>query len=214
VHRRADILSSRVRCFLAVPLAEPALADAQRVLTMLHREIEPVRWARPETLHITVQFYANADDDQVRTALRAANTVVAKTKPFPVTLDTLGAFPPRGSPRVLWLGSTQESPQLVGFAVQCRAALRDAGLEVDDRQFRVHCTLGRPRVRWSSAVRHHWLDVVRGYRTESTFTADQLVLFESTSAEGGAIYTPRATLMFSQPAEIADALPRSSLVER
>ena len=28
-----------MRCFLAVPLAEPALADAQRVLTMLRREM-------------------------------------------------------------------------------------------------------------------------------------------------------------------------------
>jgi 2'-5' RNA ligase len=199
-----------VRCFLAVPVAEPALADVQRVLTMLRREIEPVRWARPETLHITVQFYANATDDLVRAALRAANTVVAKSEPFPVTLDTLGAFPPRGSPRVLWLGSTQESPPLVSFATQCRAALREAGLEVDDREFRVHCTLGRPRVRWSSALRHHWLDVVRGYRVESTFIADQLVLFESTPAEGGAIYTPRATLMFSQPSEVAGRVSGAS----
>jgi RNA 2',3'-cyclic 3'-phosphodiesterase len=199
-----------MRCFLAVPLAEPALADAQRVLTMLRREIEPVRWARPETLHITVQFYADAGDDQVRAALRAANTVVAQTEPFPVTLDTLGAFPPRGSPRVLWLGSTQESPPLVPFATRCRAALRDAGLEVDDRPFRVHCTLGRPRMRWSSALRHHWLDVVRGYSVESTFIAHQLVLYESTSAEGGAIYTPRATLMFPQPADIAGRVTSGS----
>jgi 2'-5' RNA ligase len=199
-----------MRCFLAVPLAEPALADAQRVLTMLRREIEPVRWARPETLHITVQFYADAGDDQVTTALRAANIVVAQTEPFPVTLDTLGAFPPRGSPRVLWLGSTEGSPPLVAFATRCRAALRDAGLEVDDRQFRVHCTLGRPRVRWSSALRHHWLDMVRGYCVESTFTADQLVLYESTSAEGGAIYTPRATLMFPQPADIAGRVTSGS----
>ena len=186
-----------MRCFLAVPLAEPALADAQRVLAMLQREIEPVRWARPETLHITVQFYPDADDEQVRVALRAVKSVVAASPPFGVTLDMLGQFPPRGSPRVLWLGSSSESLPLKDFAVRCRHALKAAGLEVDERPFRVHCTIGRPRVRWPSAVRKRWNDIAKGYSAESRFVADQLVLFESKSAPGGAVYTALATLMFA-----------------
>ena len=42
-----------MRCFLAVPLREPALGAAQRTLAQLREKVDAVRWTRPETLHIT-----------------------------------------------------------------------------------------------------------------------------------------------------------------
>src|SRR5207302_530822 len=62
----------RMRCFLAVPLREPALGAAQRTLANLREKVDAVRWTRPETLHITVHFFGNVDDAEFARAVAAA----------------------------------------------------------------------------------------------------------------------------------------------
>jgi 2'-5' RNA ligase len=182
-----------MRCFLALPLLEPALDDAQRALSLLQRQIGAVRWARPETLHLTVHFFADVSDAKMQTALTAVAPVVARAEPFEIALDKLGSFPPRGWPRVLWLGASHVSPEVPAFAQRCRSALAEAGFAVDDRPFTAHCTLGRPRTPWPREARDAWEAAVKGYQQESRFVADRLVLYESTIAPGGAIYTERAS---------------------
>ena len=48
-----------MRCFLAVPARDPTLTVAQQLLGRLRESVVAVRWARPETLHLTVQAGAN-----------------------------------------------------------------------------------------------------------------------------------------------------------
>jgi 2'-5' RNA ligase len=183
-----------VRCFLAVPLAEPALSDAQHLLANLRERVVQVRWARPETLHMTIHFFGQATDDDAARALAHISPVASHAAPVELTLDRLGSFPTRGWPRVLWLGSEQESPALSMLATDCRAALRGAGFEVETRTFRAHCTLGRPRVPWSSEGRAAWIAALSEGTPRCVFTADRLVLYESRPASGGSVYEERAVL--------------------
>ena len=183
-----------VRCFLAVPLAEPALNDVQHRLATLRERVVQVRWARPETLHITIHFFGQATDDEAARALAHVSPVASHTAPIDVTLGRLGSFPPRGWPRVLWLGSEQESSGFTTLAHACRAALSDAGFEVERRPFRAHCTLGRPRVPWSSEGRAAWMTALSEGAPRCVFTADRLVLYESRPASGGSVYEELAVV--------------------
>jgi 2'-5' RNA ligase len=185
-----------VRCFLAIPLRPPALDTAQRILARLREDVPAVRWARPETLHLTVHFFGAIDDGRVAAALRAVEPAVAGARPFEVSVGRLGAFPERGWPRVLWLGSTNESAELTAFAADARELLRGAGFPVDERPFRAHATLGRPRVPWPAGARDAWRAAVSGGVPESRFTADRTVLFESKTGREAAVYLERATLPF------------------
>lgn len=183
-----------MRCFLAVPLREPALHAAQHTLARLREEVDGVGWARPETLHVTVHFFGGIDDAAVARALAVTRPAAGATSPFEVVLDHLGAFPERGRPRVLWLGGRAPNPALDQLAGAVHARLREAGFAVDDRPFRAHCTLGRPRVPWPRPAREAWeLAVARGIAPQR-FTADRIVLYESVTGRGGAIYTERAPL--------------------
>jgi len=184
----------RVRCFLAVPLRDPALGAAQRTLAQLRENVDAVRWTRPETLHITVHFFGNVDDADVANAVDAVTPVVGDTPPFELTLDALGAFPERGSPRVLWLGASAVSNEMTELAMRCREALDRAGFEVDARPFRAHCTLGRPRMPWPIESRAAWRDMSTHPIESNAFTADALVMYESVPSRGGAIYTQRVLL--------------------
>jgi 2'-5' RNA ligase len=189
-----------MRCFLAVPVLEPALGEAGRVLADLRERVPAVRWARPETLHLTVHFFGRADDAEVQTALDAVAPVAQGVAPFDIELNGLGSFPPRGLPRVLWLGAAAPSGELVALAERCRAALAAAGFAVETRPFRAHCTLGRPRQPWSAESRAAWnREVARAGSLGVGFRADRLLLYESVSASGGSIYVERARLGFAGP---------------
>jgi 2'-5' RNA ligase len=188
-----------VRCFLALPLAEPALGEARQVQAVLRARVPDVRWARPETLHVTVHFFGEVDEPTVAAALAAVIPVAANTIAFAMTLDTLGSFPPGGIPRVLWLGQSAASAALHAFADACHAALRDAGLRVESRTYRPHCTLGRPRRRWTDPAREAWRSSLTEQPHVMRWNASRMVLYDSRSAPGGAIYTEHAVLPFAEP---------------
>ena len=186
-----------VRCFLAVPLREPALSGAQHALSTLREQVPEVRWVRPETLHLTVHFFGSIPDESVRGAVDAVSPEAYATQPGSVTLDRLGSFPKRGWPRVLWLGCGREPVLLADLAERCRAALRAAGFETEDRRFSAHCTLGRPHVPWSNEGRAAWERARSADVEPATFSADRLVLYESRPGRGGSVYEVRETLLFA-----------------
>jgi 2'-5' RNA ligase len=186
-----------VRCFLALPLADPALVAAARFQAALRNRVVDVRWARPETLHVTVHFFGEIDDEHVATAVESVVAVAARTAAFDMALDNLGSFPPAGTPRVLWLGQSGEHPTLTALAGRCHAALRDAGFEVEARPYRPHCTLGRPRRGWSREGRAAWSALLTEPAGVMRWTATRMVLYESRSEPGGAVYTEHAVLPFA-----------------
>jgi RNA 2',3'-cyclic 3'-phosphodiesterase len=185
-----------VRCFLAVPLADPGLGAAQRLQRELRERVPEVRWARPETLHLTVHFFGPTDEERIATALELVAPVARGTAPFDVALDRLGAFPPRGIPRVLWLGADGDIAPLTALALECCVVLAGAGFDVEERRYHAHCTLGRPRMPWSDEPRAAWVAASAEDQTAIRFSASRLVLYESRSAPGGAVYTECSSLTF------------------
>jgi RNA 2',3'-cyclic 3'-phosphodiesterase len=185
-----------VRGFLAVPLANPGLEAAGRLQGELRGHVPDVRWARPETLHLTVHFFGPIDEERAATALDLVAPVARGTEPFDVALDLLGAFPPRGTPRVLWLGTARDIAPLTALALECRVVLGAAGFDVEERRYHAHCTLGRPRLPWNDGARTAWAAAAAEDQTAIRFTASRLALYESRPAPGGAIYTARSSLTF------------------
>lgn len=185
-----------MRCFLAVPLRPPALSAAQQVLQRLRSEVDAVRWARPETLHITLHFFGAIADERVAAALDAVRPAISASPRFEVVIDTLGSFPERGRPRVLWLGSSRQNAPLHELADAVRHRLGGIGFAVDERPFRVHVTLGRPRDPWPREARAVWDAAREGGVAPATFVADRAVLFESVTGREAAVYVDRAMLPF------------------
>jgi RNA 2',3'-cyclic 3'-phosphodiesterase len=158
--------------------------------------VAEVRWARPETVHLTVHFFGELDEARAATALEVVTPIATRTVPFDVALDQLGAFPERGMPRVLWLGPARDIAPLTAFALDCRAALRGAGFDVEHRRYHAHCTLGRPRLPWSADARGAWAAAASEAQPAMRFSASRLILYESRPGPGGAVYTEHESLTF------------------
>ncbi len=183
-----------MRAFLAIPVLPPALEPFQALRARLVEEVAVVRWTPAESPHITLHFFGSIDEQQARAALEAVRPVIAARKPFPLRLRGLGAFPGTGDARVLWCGVEDDERALPSCADACTRALVAVGFTIEERPFRPHCTLGRPRQPWPAGARTAWRRRVEGNPGLPGFTADRAILYESVAAPIGVRHVPRALL--------------------
>jgi RNA 2',3'-cyclic 3'-phosphodiesterase len=127
-----------LRLFVALPLPEPV----KRSLEPLARGLGDVRWLAPDQQHLTLRFIGEVDNGRIDEIAEALALVSGK--PLEVRLKGLGHFPPRGEPRVLWVG-VAKNPELAGLKRRIDRALAQVGLPPETRKFAPHVTLARIR---------------------------------------------------------------------
>jgi 2'-5' RNA ligase len=108
----------------------------------IQRGLPDVRWTDPDTLHVTLAFIGDVDNGVFKDAMEALSHV--HTRPFPLELQGLGHFPPRGPIRQLWVGVRPE-PELDRLQRRVARALADVGVKLDKRKFTPHVTVARFR---------------------------------------------------------------------
>jgi 2'-5' RNA ligase len=137
-----------MRLFVAVDLSEEtrrAMAAAQtRIAAALADGSASLKWVRPEHLHLTLVFLGNVAEARVTAVVEAVGRDVGAA-PFDMVFDGVGAFPPRGAPRVLWAGVTEGAAELAAVQREMLRRVTALGLAVDTRPFHPHLTLGRWR---------------------------------------------------------------------
>ncbi len=135
-----------VRAFIAVevpPAAIESLVAAQAALrTMIGRL--PVKWTRPEGMHLTLRFVGDVPEDAAEPLCEAVGRACAMLRPFQIELSGgLSCFPSAGRARIIWarfggdLETLQDLHRVVASASDRFVARRD------DRDFVPHLTLGR-----------------------------------------------------------------------
>ncbi len=132
-----------LRTFVAVDFPAAVVARAADVAARLQALTRGVRYVSAAQMHLTLHFYGDLEPAQIAVLepLLAAET--ARVAPFEVQVGGLGTFPPRGRPRVVWLGVADASGTLLRLQAGVERATRAAGLPGEDRPFRAHLTLGR-----------------------------------------------------------------------
>lgn len=91
-----------------------------------------------ENLHLTLAFLGSVEPDTRDCLIAQADRL--QLPPFTLTLHQLGFW---RRPRVVWLGSEEEPPELIELVSGLRAAMRECGLEPERRSFSPHLTLLR-----------------------------------------------------------------------
>src|SRR2546426_7761098 len=62
-----------------------------------------LKWVKPEHSHLTLVFLGDVEDARVASVVEAVGRDL-DISPFDIVFQGIGAFPPRGAPRVLWVG--------------------------------------------------------------------------------------------------------------
>lgn len=102
-----------------------------------------VRWEPVDKFHATIKFLGDVQDQMLPTVMQIIKQVVARFSPFDVVYRSLGAFPNKRRPRVIWIGCENSSGELLGLKEDLDTTLKPLGFPVEERTFHPHITLGR-----------------------------------------------------------------------
>ena len=130
------------------------------------------RLMRPDTLHLTLTFIGSVPVARIDDLRRAASRVQAQAIDF--KLDRFGCWRHNG---IVWAGASEPPAQLQSLAGQLRAALTEAGLPFDARDFAAHVTL----LRNARCAALPELETI-------TWSIEEFVLVESQRQATGATY--------------------------
>lgn len=139
------------RLFVAVQLTEGARRRIASDLGDL-----PGRLVPPDNWHFTLRFLGKtsaADRDSLTSNIGRSHLGHS----FSVRFGSLGAFPRPGRARIIWIGVSEGSADLVSLAGKIERAARQAGFPPESRPFQPHLTLSRvnpPRSVVDVLIRH------------------------------------------------------------
>ena len=143
--RRPRNADWRVFCALELPpkLAQRAIDHINR----LRQEFPGVSasWNRDGSFHVTLKFVGEIRPARVERLSLAADRAIKNLSPFDLSLASSGAFPTKGTPRVLWLGISDPSGKLARLQSRLEDEGAAEGFAKDDRSFHPHLTLARLR---------------------------------------------------------------------
>jgi RNA 2',3'-cyclic 3'-phosphodiesterase len=173
-----------MRLFVAVPLPDPLAA----LLGAAAAAAAPdgVRAARRESLHVTVHFLAEVDEEAVPVLERSLASACAGRDPFVLRFEAIAPAPPR-RPRMLWACAAPSAGYAALALAVCGAAAASAPRARPVRTSHPHVTLARAR-----GARVRWPDPIRVDGAE--LAVDECVLMRSELRPGGARHTALTTL--------------------
>jgi len=98
------------------------------------------KWARPESLHVTLKFIGEQPEAavaQIKTSLS-----LIRAEPVEIHFRGVGFFPTAKSARVFWV-DMQAAPHLAALASAIDQQMATLGIPKEDRAFSPHLTLAR-----------------------------------------------------------------------
>lgn len=132
------------------------------------------RWTPPEQFHLTLCFIGEVDGSSFLDIREALAKVTFPA--FALRLQSVGFFPPRGQPRVVWAGIEKSEP-LLGLQRKIATRLFQLGFEPENRKFSPHITLARLHQTPASKV-GKYLEV-NGLFSGEPFMVDRFSLYSS-----------------------------------
>ena len=178
-----------MRLFVALDLDD----DARRAITALqYRAAEAlgadrsIKTVDPARMHLTLAFLGEIADRDVPAIVDTLSLDIVVRR-FAAVFQGLGVFPPRGAPRILWLGVADGSAEIVELQQVVARRLEGLGIALEPRPFHPHLTLARWRAS-RPADRSRVLSAdSRG--AVARVNVDHVTLYQSRLSSAGPAYT-------------------------
>jgi 2'-5' RNA ligase len=125
------------RLFVAIDLPE----STKQFLVDLDPKIRGVRWTEAAQMHLTLAFFGDVPED-VGLALREKLSAI-EFGAFFLPITAVGTFPPKGPPKIIWIGVGRGHPHLFQVHKRVQEAALGAGIEPELRAWHPHITIAR-----------------------------------------------------------------------
>jgi 2'-5' RNA ligase len=129
-----------MRLFLALDIDDAVRERLSLFIAGVSGFALDARWARPESLHVTLKFIGEQPEAAVEKINQALATISSSTSE--IHFRGYGFFPTAKSPRVFWIG-LQAVPPLAALAAAIDHNLASLGIPKERQPFSPHLTLAR-----------------------------------------------------------------------
>ena len=186
------------RTFIALEMP----ASVQRVLNStierFARALPALRWVDAASIHLTLAFLGELDDDRLALAMEATQAAAHDFPTFDYRLTAPGIFGSPQQPRVIWMGiADQPVAQLHGSPLQrlhhtLNRELQRRNFETENRPFSPHLTLARVKHPLTPAEQQslqRLLHSSSGAAITNFYKVSHLNVMKSELSRAGAKYT-------------------------
>ncbi|UMX47446.1 MAG: RNA 2',3'-cyclic phosphodiesterase [Candidatus Nealsonbacteria bacterium DGGOD1a] len=155
----------------------------------------PARWTKMESLHITLNFLGNANDEEVCEICKNAAEIAMRHEPFDLTIDKV-AYGPVGNlskkpPKMIWAVGNS-SPELGALQKDLETSLYEfCGGEYRESEiysFAPHITLARLQLAGLAQMEPEEIPEINE-KISRTFMVESIEVMESQLKKGGPAYT-------------------------
>jgi len=167
------------RLFTAVDLPEAIKNN----LNSMAFGIPGAKWVAPEQLHLTIRFIGEVDGalfHDIKDVLDEVNFTA-----FNLQLQGVGCFPPRGAPRVLWIGLAKNESLLL-LRKKIDTALQRVKVKSEGRKFSPHITVARLKNSPVSKIANYLAG--NGLFSQAPFLVEDFKLYSSILTPKGAYH--------------------------
>jgi len=174
-----------MRLFIGIPLPGEYAQIIREVQDAWKKRLaSKVSWVRPELAHVTLKFLGEVDEDKIPAIVQAMREGARGS--FDARGGEGGFFPPKGAPRVIWVGLRQGREECAAYFEKLDGGLMKAGFPAESKPFAAHLTVARVKAvirsdDWSGLL----VDLNRDW---PVFTVSHVVLWQSILKSSGPEY--------------------------
>ena len=176
------------RIFIAIDISDEMRKAAALYIKQMSEQFPqvPVKWERPEKLHLTIKFLGSTEETVIPDVINLVSQSAKASRPFAIEIGGTGAFPSAKNPRTLWLGVSESTGALKDLAASINNGCAELGFEPETRAFKPHLSLARIRdTRHAGEIgTAHAANRFGPFR----FNCSEIVIYESHLGRGGSTY--------------------------
>ncbi len=200
------------RTFIALELNEALQRFLGDIISQASKVLPNLRWVNPSGIHLTLAFLGYLTDEQLETAIDAAQVAARQAVHFEYRLKGLGIFGSSSQPRVIWMGIEDlPSGQIQGSPLQqlhrvLSKELELRGFEIEKRPFSPHLTLARikdPLSLFEQQSLQRLLHSKQAGASSPIYRVNHLSVMKSELSPAGAKYTCLQAYALSKSNSIA-----------
>jgi 2'-5' RNA ligase len=181
------------RTFIALEMSTGLQRHLKGFFRQVASALPSLRRVDSAGIHLTLAFLGELTDEQVASAIAAAQDAAQAVSPFSYHLTQPGIFGSARQPRVLWMGIEEPSGALQTLHRSLNAELEARGFETERRPFSPHLTLARGKAPLSpdeQAALQHLLTRPPARSTAShRYLVTGIQVIKSELQQSGARYT-------------------------
>ena len=190
-----------MRLFVALDIDDVIRSRIARFLDGVRGFAPDARWAKAESLHVTLKFIGEKSEDDGKKIKQALQTIA--TDRFEMSIRGYGFFPGARSPRVFWIG-IEAGSKLSSLAAMVDVRLASLDIPKEEHAFSPHITMARggggsgsPRKQQEDRPNRNFQRLqeklaVLPAPEFGTLTVREFSLYQSQLSPGGSKYTKLA----------------------